>query len=167
MAEIRGSMLGASLTLFFLVLLKFVLQGDDQGSPTTLTLLPFLLAPGIAFGFSNIEPGRLEMVRVTLLTREEMPMQVRNLVTQPFIVDLSRLYDSVNSLGHLSHFVHDRMPLLGGEFEELSKVLFGSDNTISLIELPWAQKSNGFLEFPDEFPGKLLTGMVYFFAQRT
>ncbi len=136
-----------------------MLQGNDHGSSSTGTVLPLLFLPGIFFGFTDIDPGCLQMMRIVLLAGKQVPVHMRHLVAKELVVHLAWLDDGVDRLGHRADFIHQSMALFGGEIEQLGDMPFSVNDAVAFKELPGAEESDRFLELPDQFIAELLIGV--------
>lgn len=130
-----------------------MLQGNDHGSPTSGTLLPLLLLLWIAFSFTDIDPGGLQMMRIALLAGKKVPVHVGNLVAKKLVIHLARLDYGMDGFGHRADFVHQGMPLFGGEIEQFGNMSFSIDYAVTFVELPGAKEGDRFLKLPHEFFG--------------
>ena len=57
-----------------------------------------------------------------------MPVDVRELVAEEFVVDLSGLIDHRDNLGDEVHFLHQLNPFRGSQMKQLRRVAFEDDN---------------------------------------
>jgi hypothetical protein len=136
-----------------------MLQGNDHGCPTSGTVLPLLFLLRIALGFTDIDPGCLQMMGIALLPGKQVPVHVGNLVAKKLVIHLAWLDYGVDGFGHHADFVHQSKALFGGEIEQFGDMPFGVDDAVAFVELPGAEKGDRFLELPDQFFAVLIFGM--------
>jgi hypothetical protein len=125
-------------------------QLPHQPLPPTRTSHPLFLPHRILLCLGNIDPNRLQMMRIACLSWEEMPVTMRHLIPQPFVVDLARLYDAMNRLGHPGHFVHQAMLHRPRHLEQFREMRLRRHNAVSLVVLPEPKEHDGMLELRDE-----------------
>jgi len=143
-----------------------MLKRDHHGGAATGAVLPLLFLFWVTLCFGDIEPGCLQVMGITGLAWEEMPVHVGHLVAEEFVVHFARLNDGMDGLGHGVDFIHEGMPQVWGEIKQFRDMPPGGDDAVAIVVLPGTEEGDGLFKFPDEFVGMVELGVFDLFAQR-
>lgn len=70
------------------------------------------------------QPHWFEGGRVVGQSRNDVPVDVGELVSEEFVVDLSGPIDLGKGFGHEAHFLHQLSPFRGSQMKQLCRMMF-------------------------------------------
>src|ERR1700733_189612 len=79
-----------------------------------------------------------------------MPMNMALEVPEAFVIQLERMDDGVDGLGHRSQFIEKPARLIARKLEQLARMMLREQDAIAAIELPVAEHHERMIQLRDE-----------------
>ena len=113
------------------------------------------------------QPHRLQRLRVVRRAREQVPVQVRNLIAEQFVIQLVRpeaLFDGTRQQTHLIEVSASAGVV---QSAQLGGVIAGNEDAVAAIELPRPQQRHRMGELPDDVLRRQIIDRSQFAAEET